>query len=135
MDLPEKSNLWDCKTAKTLVIYDSSSANEKFLKRIPGNVEVEKVSSDNPKLVSRLLAKRGCNKVLWECGPKLATQALKSGCIQEIIAFIAPKILGGDNFMGPIGDLEFQDMDEVTKLKESQVSFINKDICVKSLLN
>ena len=78
-----------------MVVYDSSSANEKFLDRIPDCVEVEKLETDNPNLLSKLLAKRGCNKVLWECGPLLATSAIKSGCIQEIKAFIAPKILGG----------------------------------------
>ena len=135
LDLPEKANLWDCETAKTIVIYDSSTANESFLKRIPGFVEVEKVSSDNPSLVSKLLANRGCNKVLWECGPKLATAAIKSGCIQEIKTFIAPKILGGESSMNPFGDFQFEDMDEVIKLKESQISFIGDDICVESLLN
>ena len=108
LDLPRKSKLWDCNKAKTMVIYDSSSANEKFLDRIPDCVEVEKLETDNPNLLSKLLAKRGCNKVLWECGPLLATSAIKSGCIQEIKAFIAPKILGGRNSMNPLGDFEFR---------------------------
>ena len=69
LDLPAKTNLWDCNKAKTLVIYDSSTANESYLSRIPKCVEVKKVSSDNPELISKILAKRGCNKVLWECGP------------------------------------------------------------------
>ena len=102
LDLPSKSNLWDCRKAKTLVIYDSSTANESYLSRIPKCVEVEKVSSDNPELISKILAKRGCNKVLWECGPQLATAAIQSNCIQEIITFIAPKILGGENSMNPL---------------------------------
>ncbi|MBO8244254.1 bifunctional diaminohydroxyphosphoribosylaminopyrimidine deaminase/5-amino-6-(5-phosphoribosylamino)uracil reductase RibD [Prochlorococcus marinus XMU1411] len=134
LDLPEKANMWDCKTAKTIVVYDSSTANEKLLTRIPEQVEVEKLSSDNPKLISQLLAKRGCNKVLWECGPKLATSALKSGCIQEIITFIAPKILGGENCMNPFGDFEFQEMDEVINLNHSQVNLVGSDICVKNFL-
>ena len=134
LDLPSKSNLWDCNKAKTLVIYDSSTANEKFLSRIPQCVEVEKVSTDNPELISRLLAKRGCNKVLWECGPRLATSAVKSGCINEIISFIAPKILGGENSMNPFGDFEFQEMHEILELNESNISFIGNDICVKSSL-
>ena len=70
LDLPSKSNLWDCDEAKTIVIYDSSTADESYLTRIPKCVEVEKVSSDNPELISKILAKRGCNKVLWECGPR-----------------------------------------------------------------
>ena len=119
--------------AKTLVIYDSSKANESYLTRIPKCVEVEKVSSDNPELISKILAKRGCNKVLWECGLGLATAAIQSNCIQELIAFIAPKILGGENSMNPLGDFEFEEMNEIIKLSDSQVSLIGDDICVKSL--
>jgi len=134
LDLPSKSNLWDCSKAKTLVIYDASTANKSRLSRIPKCVEVEKVSSDNPELISKILAKRGCNKVLWECGPRLATAAIKSNCIQEIITFIAPKILGGENSMNPLGDFEFGEMHEIIKLSESQHSLIGDDICVKSSL-
>jgi len=132
LDLPSKSNLWDCSKAKTLVIYDASTANESYLSRIPKCVEVEKVLSDNPELISKILAKKGCNKVLWECGPVLATAAIQSKCIQELITFIAPKILGGENSMNPFGDFEFNEMHEVINLSGSQVSLISNDICVKS---
>jgi len=132
LDLPAQCNLWDCSVAKTIVIYDSSRANESNLKSIPKCVEVEKVSSDNPELISKILAKRGCNKVLWECGPKLATAAIRTNCIQEIITFIAPKILGGEISMNPFGDFEFEEMNEIIKLSDSQVSLIGNDICVKS---
>jgi len=134
LDLPSKSNLWDCDKAKTIVIYDSSTANENYLKRIPKCVEVVKVSSDDPELISKILAKRGCNKVLWECGPSLATSAVQSNCIQEIITFIAPKILGGENSMNPFGDFEFTEMNEIIKLSNSQVGLIGNDIWVKSEL-
>jgi len=132
LDLPIKCNLWDCNEAQTIVFYDSSTANESFLKRIPKCVEVERISSDNPELISKILAKRGCNKVLWECGPRLATAAIRSNCIQEVITFIAPKILGGKNFMNPLGDFEFEEMHEIIKLSDSQVSLIGNDICTKS---
>ena len=69
---------------------------------------------------------------MWECGPRLATEAIKSGCINEIISFIAPKILGGDMSMNPFGDFEFQEMNEIIELSESDFSFIGNDICVKS---
>ena len=117
---------------KLLVIYDSSTANESYLSRIPKCVEVEKVPSDNPELISKILANRGCNKVLWECGPRLATAAIQSNCIQEIITFIAPKILGGENNMNPLGDFQFEAMHEIIKLSDSQVSLIGSDICIKS---
>ncbi len=134
LDLPKKSNLWDCNLARTLVVYDSSTANKKYLKRIPECVEIQGLSSDNPILLSNLLAKKGCNNVFWECGPNLATQAIKAGCIQELITFISPKILGGRNSMTPFGDFEFKEMDEIIKLSDSRFSLIGNDICVKNLL-
>ena len=94
----------------------------------------DRVLSDNPELISKILAKRGCNKVLWECGPGLATAAIQSNCIQELVIFIAPKILGGENSMNPLGDFEFGEMHEIIKLSESQFSLIGDDIYVKSLL-
>ena len=69
---------------------------------------------------------------MWECGPGLATAAIKSNCIQEIITFIAPKILGGENSMNPFGDFEFEEMHETINLIDSQISLIGNDICVRS---
>jgi len=62
----------------------------------------------------------------------LATAAIQSNCIQELITFIAPKILGGENSMNPLSDFEFKDMHEIIKLSDPQVSLIGNDICVKS---
>ena len=64
----------------------------------------------------------------------MATSAVKSGCINEIISFIAPKILGGKNSMHPFGDLDVSEMHEVIKLSESKITFNGDDICVKSTL-
>ena len=101
----------------------------------PGSRDLSKYpSAANPELIAKILAKRGCNKILWECGPRLATAAIKYNCIQEIITFIAPKILGGENSMSPFGDFEFEEMKEIIKLSDSQVRLIGSDICVKSLL-
>jgi len=69
---------------------------------------------------------------LWECGPRLATAAIKSNSIQEIITFIAPKILGGENSMNPLSDFEFNEMHEIIKLSKFQFSLIGNDICIKS---
>ena len=134
LDLPLKAQLWDTDLSNTLVIYDSSTANEDNLKRIPKNVLIEKVSSDNPKLVSKILADWGFNKVLWECGPALATSAVQTGCIQEFITFLAPKILGGQNAMNPFSDFGFNSMDEVIDLNIEDIKLLSRDIYIRSLM-
>ena len=134
LDLPEKAHLWNTELSNTLIIYDSSTANEENLKRIPDNVAIEKVQSDDPKLLSKILAEKGCNKVLWECGPELATAAVKAGCIQEFITFLAPKVLGGKNGMNPFSDFEFKSMDEVINLNFYEINLFYKDIYLRSFM-
>ena len=135
LELPTKAKLWDTEFSNTLVIYDSSTANEDNLKKIPKNVIIEKVSSDNPKLIAKILAEKGCNKVLWECGPELATSAVKAGCIQECISFVAPKILGGKNGMNPFTDFDFQSMSEVIKLNLQEIKIFNNDIYMRNFMS
>ena len=133
LNLPEKCNMWDCDVAKTIVVYDSS-ADANLLNRIPSTVEVQKLTLSTPSNLSKLLAQRGCNSVLWECGPRLATLALKDDCIQELVTFIAPKILGGKEAMTPLADLNFSKIDEVLQLKKGDIKFINDDICLRTLI-
>ena len=93
---------------------------------------VNRVPSDNPIHVSKFLAENGCNKVLWECGPKLATSAVKAGCIQEFISFIAPKILGGESAMTPFSDFGFNSMQDVLKLNYKEINLVKGDIYLRS---
>ncbi len=134
LNLPEERNLWDCDVAKTLIVYGGSSANEKYLDKLPKSVEILKISSNNPKILAKHLAERGLNKVLWECGPNLATSALKNGCIQEIITFVGPKILGGESSMTPLADFNFKDMNEVKVLKGGKIKTLNSDIFIHNFL-
>ena len=41
------------------------------------------------------LYRREIQSFVMECGPELAFSALRSGIIDKIVAFVAPKILGG----------------------------------------
>ena len=134
LDLPLEAKLWDTELSNTLVVYDSSKASERNLKRIPKNVEIEKVSSDDPKLLLKILAEKGCNNVLWECGPELATAAVNSACIQEFITFLAPKLIGGENGMNPFSDFGFESMNEVINLNLQEIKPLGRDIYLRSLM-
>lgn len=46
-------------------------------------------------LVLGRLAALGCNEVLAECGPRLAGALLAAGFVDELVCYLAPKILGG----------------------------------------
>jgi diaminohydroxyphosphoribosylaminopyrimidine deaminase/5-amino-6-(5-phosphoribosylamino)uracil reductase len=51
--------------------------------------------------------------VLWECGSELAAAAIRQGCIQEVAAVVAPKLMGGVPARTPLGELGFTAMDQV----------------------
>ncbi len=134
LDLPRKCNLWDQSVAKTIVAFDGSTANENNLKKIPSDVQTLKLSSDNPASLLEALAKKGCNNVLWECGSKLATRAINEKCVQESIAYISPKILGGKNAMNPLADLGFEHMDETIELQKLVLKRFENDLYVRGLV-
>jgi diaminohydroxyphosphoribosylaminopyrimidine deaminase/5-amino-6-(5-phosphoribosylamino)uracil reductase len=51
--------------------------------------------------------------VLWECGPELAAAAINEGCVQQVAAVIAPKLLGGIPARTPLGELGFTSLQEL----------------------
>jgi len=78
------------------------------------------------------LAARGCNRVLWECGPALAAAALQQGCVQELAVVIAPKLLGGALARTPLGDLGFSAMDQVIPLSSLSAERLGCDLLLRS---
>ena len=72
--------------------------------------------------------------MLWECGPGLAAAALRQGCVQEIAAVVAPKLLGGDPARTPLGELGFTAMDQVLPLSLAAVQSLDRDLLVQAWL-
>jgi diaminohydroxyphosphoribosylaminopyrimidine deaminase/5-amino-6-(5-phosphoribosylamino)uracil reductase len=62
------------------------------------------------------LAVRGCNQVLWECGPTLAAAAVRQGCVQQVAAVIAPTLLGGEPARTPLGPLNLTQLAQAPRL-------------------
>ena len=110
LDLPADAMLWDTSLAPTLIAHGSSPDAE-LLKLLPQGVERLSLPECEPKNLLAHLAQRGCNRVLWECGPELASAAIRQGCVQELAVVTAPKLMGGDPARTPLGDLGLTSMD------------------------
>ncbi|KZR86542.1 bifunctional diaminohydroxyphosphoribosylaminopyrimidine deaminase/5-amino-6-(5-phosphoribosylamino)uracil reductase RibD [Synechococcus sp. MIT S9504] len=122
LDLPLSAQLWQQAIAPTLVAHAApedremeTQVNNLAALQAKG-VELQKLDPCEPVHLLRELARRGCNRVLWECGPGLASAALQQGCVQEITAVIAPKLLGGELARTPLGDLGLTAMDQALGL-------------------
>ena len=123
LDLPEQALLWDTAVAPTLVAHGPDADPQ----RLPDGPEGLGLSGCEPLQLMEALAERGCNQVLWECGPELAAAAIQQGCVQEIAAVVAPKLMGGKAARTPLGDLDFSAMDQVLEGKWHQCVRLGND--------
>ena len=112
LELPSQRQLWDQALAPTLVVHGPGASHQG--RQLLDQLGVERLELDGctPIALLEALAQRGCNQVLWECGPALAAEALKQGCVQQLAAVIAPKLLGGLAARTPLGDLGLVDVNE-----------------------
>ncbi|MBE9248842.1 bifunctional diaminohydroxyphosphoribosylaminopyrimidine deaminase/5-amino-6-(5-phosphoribosylamino)uracil reductase RibD [Dolichospermum sp. LEGE 00240] len=134
LNLPEQACLWDTQEAPTLVVTEvgSSQTFQKMLRS--KGVEVVEFSSLTPGAVMNHLYERGFCSVLWECGGILAASAIAQGAVQKIMAFIAPKIIGGDHAPTPVGDLGLTSMTEALPLERVSWRIVGNDCLVEGYL-
>ena len=123
LDLPDQAQLWDTAVAPTLVAHGPDADPQ----RLPAGPEGLGLAGCEPLQLMEVLAERGCNQVLWECGPELAAAAIQQGCVQEIAAVVAPKLMGGKAARTPLGDLDFSAMDQVLQGQWHQSEPIGND--------
>ena len=128
LELPAEAKLWDQSAAATLVVHGPESpaaAAAALDKRGVPRLELEGCS---PRLLLEALALRGCNQVLWECGPELAAAALAEGCVQELATVIAPKLMGGQPARTPLGELGFTAMEQVRSWQAQAPQRLGSDL-------
>ena len=136
LDLPAQAQLWDTTTAPTLIAHgpEAPQAARQAIDRLiadsnggdaengtaattaegpQGRPQRLELPACEPRALLEALAQRGCNQVLWECGPELAAAALRQGCVQQLAAVVAPKLLGGQAARTPLGDLGLERMVDV----------------------
>jgi diaminohydroxyphosphoribosylaminopyrimidine deaminase/5-amino-6-(5-phosphoribosylamino)uracil reductase len=138
LDLPEAAQLWDQALAPTLVAHGPIGAPEQregetraaatcaLLDRL--GVERLVLPACQPAALLEALAAQGCNRVLWECGPELAAEALRQGCVQELAVVIAPKLLGGLAARTPLGDLGLMSLDQAGSWQELERTGLGGDL-------
>ncbi|HEY9642540.1 MAG TPA: bifunctional diaminohydroxyphosphoribosylaminopyrimidine deaminase/5-amino-6-(5-phosphoribosylamino)uracil reductase RibD [Coleofasciculaceae cyanobacterium] len=134
LDLPADAQLWQTSIAPTL-LFTESGVNPEFQKvLLDKGVEVVELPLLTPAEVMAELTKREFLSVLWECGGTLAARAIADGSIQKILAFIAPKIIGGATAPSPVGDLGFTQMTDALVLEKVKWQAIGRDLLVQGYL-
>ena len=134
LDLPRECNLWNIDIATTLVFTENNNNLSLHNELIGKGIEVITVAALTPKVVIEHLYQKELSKVLWECGGTLAAKAIADGTIQKVMAFIAPKIIGGTSAPTPIGNLGLSKMTDALQLKDTEIKAIDSDILIEGYL-
>ncbi|GBF86187.1 riboflavin biosynthesis protein RibD [Aphanothece sacrum FPU3] len=134
LHLPSEAHLWDTEGAPT-VVFTEWGKNIPLQEKLRNKgVEVIELTPLTPAEVMQVLYERELSTVLWECGGTLGAQAIAQGCIQKILAFIAPKIIGGVLSPSPMGDLGLEKMTDALLLKNISLRHIDEDILIEGYL-
>lgn len=124
---------------RTIIAHTSAASSEKI--RLIHNVGAETVLCDDEdgKIsindLMRKLGAMGIDSLLLEGGQNLNTSFIKARCVDEVWAFIAPKIIGGSLAKTPVANLGLSTMDLAIKLKDIEIERFDDDILIKGKIN
>lgn len=77
------------------------------------------------------LGSMGIDSLLLEGGGTLNAAFLEAGCVDEVWAFIAPKIIGGEGAKTPVSGKGIAKMNDAIQLQNIDIKNINGDILIK----
>lgn len=135
LELPDEAQLWQVEETPTLLFVPKGRQPWKQEALRQQGVDVIEVETLTPAAVMKHLYERDCLSVLWECGGKLAAQAIADGAVQKVLAFIAPKMIGGNMAPGPVGDLGLTRMDEAIALENLRLETIGPDFLISGYIS
>lgn len=130
LDLPEDANLWDVTLAPTIVL-TQRGARQRFQSALrAAGVEVVEFDFLTPESVADYCQERGFLQCFWECGGTLAAPAIASGVVHKVMAFVAPKIIGGLRAPTPVGELGFVEMTQAVELVDTTWEQVGPDLMI-----
>lgn len=134
LDLPIDAHVWQIDDAPTLVLTEVAANPDLQKQLVKKKVEVVELTPLTPAKVMTYLYERQLSSVLWECGGTLAASAIADGAVQKIMAFIAPKIVGGRVAPSPVGDLGFATMTDALTLERVSLRQLGSDYVIEGYL-
>ena len=92
----------------------------------------EKEGKIDLSVLMKELGKRQIDSILLEGGGELNWSALQAGIVRKVMAYIAPKLIGGREAKGPVGGQGYPDPQESLFLKPGKISRLGDDYLIES---
>jgi diaminohydroxyphosphoribosylaminopyrimidine deaminase/5-amino-6-(5-phosphoribosylamino)uracil reductase len=115
---------------------EASAADQQRLRSAGCEVVVFQQASPVERLEALLaeLGRRRMTNVLVEGGSRLLGSLLDSRAIDEVHAFIAPKLVGGADALGPIAGRGIAEMSAALALEQVEIQQLGADVYVRARL-
>jgi diaminohydroxyphosphoribosylaminopyrimidine deaminase/5-amino-6-(5-phosphoribosylamino)uracil reductase len=100
-----------------------------YLDRLPPHIERKKVVGNGADFFNNLLkqcAAHQFNEVLIEAGSKLAGQFIQAGLVDELVLYIAPKLMGANAM--PLAALPFDAMEQSVSMQLTDCRQVGDDL-------
>ncbi|MCJ8008604.1 bifunctional diaminohydroxyphosphoribosylaminopyrimidine deaminase/5-amino-6-(5-phosphoribosylamino)uracil reductase RibD [Lederbergia wuyishanensis] len=132
---PDKKVITDTKS-KTWIFTGSDVEKDRITNFTQSHVEIIQLSNSSIEIdeVLAILGKRQVSKLYVEGGKTINASFLKSGYVNQLITYVAPKIIGGNSAVPMFGDLNVKEMPAAYGLTYQNVEVIGEDLKITSVL-
>jgi diaminohydroxyphosphoribosylaminopyrimidine deaminase/5-amino-6-(5-phosphoribosylamino)uracil reductase len=131
--------LADCSAGRSWVVVGQSAERARVGKLREAGADVIPLPDRDGRIefdtVLRELARREITSLLVEGGKGVFTEALKSGSVDKLFAFVAPVILGGDARFTAVGELGVETIGDALKLRDVRVERVGNDVLIEGYLS
>jgi diaminohydroxyphosphoribosylaminopyrimidine deaminase/5-amino-6-(5-phosphoribosylamino)uracil reductase len=123
-----------------ILVFCSEQRNTALQRQLEAcGVEVMPITTREGKValpaVLRELGQRDITSVVLEAGPTLNFEALRSDCVDKLLCFIAPRILGGQSPLPLVGGEGFVRLDRSLLLRFASIEQIGDDLLVEAYVS
>ncbi|QPA29915.1 bifunctional diaminohydroxyphosphoribosylaminopyrimidine deaminase/5-amino-6-(5-phosphoribosylamino)uracil reductase RibD [Thermaerobacillus caldiproteolyticus] len=134
---PLEANVVNDGAAETWIVVGNQVKEESIMPYRRRNVQVIKMNEANIDIrkLLKVLGEKRVTSLFVEGGASVHGSFLQAKAVNEMVAYIAPKIIGGKEAPGPIGGSGFASMADVMKLKIKSVETIGPDIKIVAIPN
>lgn len=137
--IPKQSNIVNSSSKIRTIIATTDKAMEKDIVELKNKgVEILVTNTKEGKVDLKDLMKRlgslGIDSVLLEGGGELNYSALKSGIVDKVQIYIAPKIIGGSLVKGPVSGEGIQLLRDAFMLKSLSTKVVGEDILIEGYI-
>ena len=120
------------KLAPTIIAVAETAPPEKVtaLKNLGAEIITAGDTQVDLKILMRELAAREITSILLEGGGTLNFFMIRAGLVDKVMAFVAPKIIGGKNALTPVEGTGFEKLSDALELENLSAEKIGSDILI-----